>query len=106
MNENSRGMFAGRWVAGKSRQHRAQVCDRVVSMKHFTIAWAAILIGFVPLRSFAVVTAYDDAADPVYTAGSPYTTLNGGIGFAPGPHSLPAFPATSARPPPALCRHS
>jgi hypothetical protein len=56
----------------------------------------ALLLNFVTL-SIAATLAYDDAADPVYTSG-PYTTLNGGFGFNPWQHSLPAFPAGSGGP--------
>ena len=51
----------------------------------------ALLLALVT-QSIAATLAYDDAADPVYTSG-PYTTLNGGFGFNPWQHSLPAFPA-------------
>ncbi len=61
----------------------------------------SILILSLPLTTRAatsVMIAYDDAADPVYTPAAPYTSLNGGFGFDPWTHSLPAFPANAGGP--------
>ena len=58
----------------------------------------AILLAVPLTTSAATLIAYDDAADPAYAAGGPYHSINGGFGFDPWVHSLPAFPAGSGGP--------
>jgi len=65
-------------------------------MRHLFIAALVLLI--LPLTTSASPIAHDDAADPVYTLGAPYSGLNGGFGLTAWQHSLPAFPATSGGP--------
>ena len=65
---------------------------------HISKLATCLLIFCLPLTAHAVVTAYDDASDPVYTPGGLYHSLNGGFGFAAWQHSLPAFPAGSGGP--------
>jgi hypothetical protein len=62
------------------------------------LAGLVLLLTFTPTTDAATMVAYDDAADPAYTAGGPYHALNGGFGFDPWTHSLPAFPAGSGGP--------
>jgi hypothetical protein len=50
---------------------------------------AALLLVLPLSAQAAIVTAYDDASDPVYTPG-PYHGLNGGFGFNPWQHTPPS----------------
>jgi hypothetical protein len=63
------------------------------------IAVVVVAVLAIPLTaSAATLIAYDDAADAAYSSGGPYHSLNGGFGFDPWVHSLPAFPAGSGGP--------
>jgi len=64
---------------------------------HISKIAGLLFIVTLPNLASAVITAYDDASDPVYTGG-PYHSLNGGFGFNAWTHSLPAFPASSGGP--------
>jgi hypothetical protein len=82
--------------SSKILSHRKNLWQNIF-MPHFKL-FTSILILALALTARATTIAYDDASAPIYAPGGPYHNLNGGFGFDPWIHSLPAFPAASGGP--------